>query len=153
MDADHDHAHQRCGNSALEHDVASLMKRLPLLPILLLAACASASPSGASETTLEAALRDAASRRVSIENAESAVGANAILLSAREEDRLRLTMVNLTPDAQATDCAEAGDLSAYAGAGYWARGSEDEHGNPRVIGLRWQASGEVEVFCAAVLAP
>lgn len=88
-----------------------------------------------------------------MESAESAVGAHAIVLSTREADRGALATVDLAPDAQATDCAEAGDLSAYAGAGYWARGTDDAHGNPRVIGLRWRTSGEVEVFCAAVLPP
>jgi hypothetical protein len=84
---------------------------------------------------------------------EEAVGERAILLTVREADRGPLSIVDLAHDELDTDCPDAGDLTRYAGAGYWARGGEDAHGNPRMIGLRWLETGEVELFCAVVLPP
>ena len=126
----------------------------PVLSAFVLSlACGGGAPSSSPSPSLVDSLVSAALERTAIADVEAAVEQRAILSSDRAEDRGALSMVDFAHDELGGECPDAGDLSSDAGVAYWGRGSEDSHGNPRVIGLRWRASGEVDVFCAVVLPP
>ena len=72
--------------------------------------------------------------------------------SSLRHDGPPITAISLIHDDQ-----KLAEISPYihncAEVAYWAIGQNDEHGNPRIIGIIWHTNGSKKLFLARVLPP
>jgi hypothetical protein len=101
------------------------------------------------ESTLLAALREAAANRVGPERVEEFVGRAALINTRREPGRDALMMANFAPDPEYQNVLP--DLLAAADVTYWNRGWTNK--SVKIVGLVWNKQGEVEIFYGLVYPP
>lgn len=109
------------------------------------------SESKSGDARLVAAVKRAAAAQLAPDAVEARVGRPATIRHWLDRDGRPLVRVDLAPDPaegqRMLPLADARDVV------YWVRSVEDEHHNPRVVGILWHPDGKAELFFAVVLPP
>jgi len=100
------------------------------------------------------AVRRAAAIGVPITEAERFVGATPSISSLRDDFPMIIEMVDIAVDpAEGPEGSALPDLAGAAGVLIWPRRSDDASGNPRVVGIVWDAAGQANAFFGVILPP
>ena len=101
------------------------------------------------ESTLLAALREAAAKHVKPDRVEEVVGQTALINTRREPGREILKLADIAPDPECQ--SDLPDLGGAMDVVYWNRRWTPE--TVKIAGLVWHRDGRIEVFCGLVYPP